>query len=326
MSAGLIMAAAALALLTLARWALRRGLTPAAEVPTDDPCALALVGVQTVWLDASRGRKLFAWFAPAQSASRAPAVVLMHGWGGHAGHLLQAALALQRAGFAVLLPEARNHGRSDRDDHSSLPRFAEDLRVAIDWLAQRHEVDGTRLAALGHSVGAAAVLLVASKGCEGLRAVVSVSSFAHPERVMRRWLAARHVPYWPLGWLVNRYVESVIGARFAEIAPEVVLPRAQCPVLLVHGRSDLTVPLDDAQRLIARRGAAPVRLLIVEGTHEQFDDEPALFDAVRAFLCEHLADASCTAAQNASATSHRPATLPPAAPGPVSDAPSFTLQ
>lgn len=324
MSTGLIAAASAIALLALARWGLRRGLMPAAEVPQDDPAACGLLGVQTVWLEAPRGRRLFAWFAPAQSAARAPAVVLMHGWGGHAGHLLQAAVALQRAGFAVLLPEARSHGRSDRDDHSSLPRFAEDLHCALGWLARRPEVDAARLAALGHSVGGAAVLLVASQRCEGLRAVVSVSSFAHPERVMRRWLAARHVPYWPLGWLVNRYVESVIGRRFAEIAPEVTLPRAQCPVLLVHGRSDRTVPLDDAQQLFARRGVASARLLIVEGTHEQFDDEPALFDAVRAFLLEHLADAPCAAAHDARGTAQRPAA--PAATNPTFDSPHLTLQ
>ncbi|RPE62859.1 serine aminopeptidase S33 family [Tibeticola sediminis] len=324
MSTGWIAAASALALLALARWVLRRGLTPAAEVPQDDPGARGLRGVQTVWLDAPRGRKLFAWFAPAQGVSRAPAVVLMHGWGGHAGHLLQAAVALQRAGYAVLLPEARNHGRSDRDDHSSLPRFAEDLGCALDWLKCQPEVDADRLAALGHSVGAAAVLLAASQR-DDLRAVVSVSSFAHPEQVMRRWLAARRIPYWPLGWLVNRYVESVIGTRFARIAPETTLPQARCPVLLIHGRSDRTVPLDDAEQLFARRGTASVELLIVEGTHEQFDDEPALFDTVRAFLHKHLASAPLAAAHDARGTAHQPPPLP-AASTPAFDPSSLTLQ
>jgi dipeptidyl aminopeptidase/acylaminoacyl peptidase len=217
-------------------------------------------------------------------------VVLLHGWGGHAGHLLHAAAALQRAGYAVLLPEARNHGRSDRDGHSSLPRFAEDLGCALDWLKCQPEVDADRLAALGHSVGAAAVLLAASQR-DDLRAVVSVSSFAHPEQVMRRWLAARRIPYWPLGWLVNRYVESVIGTRFARIAPETTLPQARCPVLLIHGRSDATVPLDDALALEARRGSAKVQLCVVEGTHEQFMDEALLFETVQQFLARSLANA-----------------------------------
>ncbi|GAB4397918.1 MAG: hypothetical protein OHK0048_07830 [Rhodoferax sp.] len=277
--------------LTLARWALRRGLTPAAELPELGPEALGLTGARALWLDAPRGKKLFAWYAPAQGVERAPAVVLMHGWGGHAGHLLPAAVALQRAGFAVLLPEARNHGRSDRDDHSSLPRFAEDLHAALDGLARQPEVDADRLAVLGHSVGAAATLLVASQGHSGLRAAVSVSSFAHPEQVMRRWLAARRIPYWPLGWLINRYVESVIGRRFADIAPETTLAHAQCPVLLVHGRNDPTVPLEDALRLYAQRGSAQVDCLIVAGMHDRFDDEPALFEAVQTFLRKHLGHA-----------------------------------
>jgi len=283
--AGVLLAA----VLLLARWMLRRGLTPPAEVPSVQPEDAGLVGARSVWIAAPRGRRLFAWYASAQGGEPAPAVVLLHGWGGHAGHLLHAAAALQRAGYAVLLPEARNHGRSDRDDHSSLPRFAEDLGCALDWLKCQPEVDAERLAALGHSVGAAAVLLAASQR-DDLRAAVSVSSFAHPEQVMRRWLAARRIPYWPLGWLVNRYVESVIGTRFARIAPETTLPQARCPVLLIHGRSDRTVPLDDALALQARRGSATVQLCVVEGTHEQFDDETLLFETVQQFLKRSLAN------------------------------------
>ena len=153
--------------------------------------------------------------------------------------------------------------------YSSLPRFAEDLDRALDWLVVQVGVDASRLCALGHSVGAAAVLLSASRRHD-LHAVVSVSAFAHPEQVMRRWLAARHVPYWPLGWAVNRYVEHVIGARFKDIAPINTLPRVPCPVLLLHGRQDDMVPVRDARQLWQHRARARVTLLECEGTHEGF--------------------------------------------------------
>jgi dipeptidyl aminopeptidase/acylaminoacyl peptidase len=183
----------------------------------------------------------------------------------------------------VLLPESRNHGRSSRQGHSSLPRFAEDLEHALDWLALQPGVDPRRLAALGHSVGAAAVLLVASRR-PGLAAAVSVSAFAHPEQVMRRWLAAYRVPYWPLGWLVNRYVESVIGARFDHIAPLATLRKAQCPVLLLHGAQDATVPLADAQQLIQHKGRTRATLLALDGTHEGFADPAQAGRSVLDFL------------------------------------------
>ena len=37
-------------------------------------------------------------------------------------------------GWSVLLPDARGHGLSEADTHSSLPRFAEDLDSALDWV------------------------------------------------------------------------------------------------------------------------------------------------------------------------------------------------
>lgn len=288
MLAALILPLALLPMLALgaAAW-LRRGLAPAATQPSRGPAELGL-SATSQRIPGAKGLALFAWFLPAPGRAAAPGVVLMHGWGGNAGDLLPAAQALHAAGYAVLLPEARNHGRSARDGHSSLPRFAEDLEHALDWLAAQPGVDAGRLAVMGHSVGAAAVLLLASRRSD-LRAAVSLSAFADPELVMRRWLAARGIPYRPLGWLINRYVEHVIGARFRDIAPARTLALARCPVLLVHGRQDLTVPLSDARALWRARGGAEVQLFECEGSHEAFEDPGRLADEVLGFLGRSLA-------------------------------------
>lgn len=270
------------ALLLGVRQLLHLGLAPRATLEGPLPADLGLPAHE-VRITSTRGLNLFAWHIPTAGSEPSPAVVLMHGWGGNAGTLLPVAQALYKAGYAVLLPESRNHGRSDRDDHSSLPRFAQDIDSALDWLKQQPGIDATRLAVLGHSVGGAAALLCASRRND-LRAVVSVSAFAHPEQVMRHWLAAWRIPYRPIGWLINRYVERVIGERFDTIAPVATLCRISCPVLLAHGRQDETVPLEEAHRIHRQCGLANVTLLELEGTHEAFTDMELAMRQLCAFL------------------------------------------
>jgi len=216
---------------------------------------------ERIHLTGGNHRRLFAWFVPA-GTEPAPAVALLHGWGGNAEQMLPFAVPLHRAGFAVLLLDARNHGRSESDGFSSMVKFAEDLEHGLDWLAEEPRVDAGCLAVLGHSVGAAAGLLAASRR-KGVAAVVSVASFAHPERLMRRMLAHWRIPYRPLGrWILN-YIERTIGARYSEIAPVNTIARINCPVLLIHGDSDQRVPEADAHAIHARRTHNNVELLLL---------------------------------------------------------------
>ncbi len=266
---------------TVNHW-MKSVLAPAVSQEGSQPHAHGLKA-QGVRVPAARGLSLFAWFVPAIATGPRPTVVLLHGWCGCASDLLPAANVLHQAGFAVLLIESRNHGRSDHDDHSSLPRFAEDLDSAIDWLKTLAQVDATRIVALGHSVGAAAVLLSASRRHD-LAGAVSIAAFAHPKQLMRRWFASRRVPYWPLAGSINRALERVIGARFDDIAPVNTVVKATCPVLLVHGRQDTVVPFSDAHR-IWRRGSQPnVALIECDGTHDGFDDVDGIIDTVLQFV------------------------------------------
>ena len=92
------------------------------------------------------------------------------------------------------------------------------------------------------------------------------------------------MPYWPLGWGINRYVEAVIGIRFDAIAPITTLPQARCPVLLLHGLQDSTVPVADARALMQHKGTACVGLLELTGTHEGFANPAQVEQAVIDFL------------------------------------------
>jgi dipeptidyl aminopeptidase/acylaminoacyl peptidase len=227
-----------------------------------------------------RGKMLSGWFIPA--ADGAPALAILHGWGSNAGMLLPLARPLHEAGYAVLLFDARSHGRSDGDSFASLPRFAEDLEHAFRWLQARPEVDPRRIGVIGHSVGAGAALLTASR-CPDVAVVVSLAAFAHPAAMMRRWLQSKGIPR-PLGAYILFYVQRVIGHRFDDIAPCNTIRRVRCPVLLAHGTEDVTVPVSDAQAIYAHRADERVQLLLMPGSHDEYGELETSMESVIGFV------------------------------------------
>ncbi|MDR5898686.1 alpha/beta fold hydrolase [Halomonas vilamensis] len=236
---------------------------------------------ETVRFPTQRGRYLEGWWLSAPSPQGH--AVITHGWGTNRATLLVLAPLLLEAGWNVLLFDVRNHGNSDSDTFSSMPRFAEDIEAALAWL---HKAQTPRPTALiGHSVGAAATLLAASRR-DDIATVVSVSSFAHPDGMMRRWLAEKGVPFFPLGWYVLRYVERVIGHHFDAIAPVNTVGKIHCPVLLVHGENDTVIPPHDAQALAESADNATLRL--VEGGHDLSERLIDHGDELIAFLRDAL--------------------------------------
>ena len=263
-----------------------RGLRAPRVAAQTSPQALGLTAVP-VQVPGPNGKPLFAWFIPVPGVAKAPAALVMHGWGANASMMISSAAPLSHAGFAVLLLDARCHGASGDEAFTSLPRFAEDIEAGLDWLALTPEVDAARLSVIGHSVGAGAALLSATRRAD-IRAVISISAFAHPYEVMRRFLASHHIPYFAVGWYVLRHVQSVIGARFGDIAPIRSIARVRCPVLLVHGKDDDLVPFEDATRLLAAGVPGQVQLLAVQGRHDPIEalqaEQSKLVDFLQAQL------------------------------------------
>lgn len=245
---------------------IRRGLAAPRVVESGVPEGLPWLEVKVPTVN---DKNLYGWFLPA--GDRRPALIVMHGWGGNAEMMLPLAAPLHAAGYSLLLLDARCHGRSDGDSFASLPRFAEDIEAAMVWMSGRPEVDPLAIGLVGHSVGAGAALLVASRQ-PAVRAVVSLAAFVHPAAMMRRWLAAMHIPFWPLGAYILSYVQRVIGYRFDDIAPCHTIASVRCPTLIVHGLEDATVPVEEARQIYAARTSEAVELLLVPGSHDDYGD------------------------------------------------------
>ena len=179
---------------------LKKTFAPPQRDTSRTPADFGLSGEQ-IWLESVNGTSLHAWFIPAVDTP-APAVVVLHGWGANGSLLLPFAPYLHEAGYHALFLDARNHGLSEHDDFSSLPRFAEDLEVGIAWLRERDDV--TSLGVAGHPVGAGAAILAAAKQTGGNLIVVEdhyeegglgdavLNAVGNAARVLK--LAVREIP------------------------------------------------------------------------------------------------------------------------------------
>ena len=239
---------------------------------------------EDVQIAANDGSRLHGWYLPAARTDEdsRSAVLVMHGWASAGADMLPAALAIVGAGMPTLVIDARGHGRNDRADFMSMPRFAEDVDAAVAWLRARPDVDPDRIALVGHSVGGGACLLAASRDPR-IAAVVSIASMAHPREMISRSFQRYRIPR-PLIRMVLRTIERTIGYAFDDFAPLHSIERIDSPVLVVHGRDDRTVNSTDAMRL-ADAGGPNATLELVSGAgHRSLDGFEPVLDRIILFL------------------------------------------
>jgi alpha-beta hydrolase superfamily lysophospholipase len=233
------------------------------------------------YLSSVKDKKLYSWYIPSKESQAT--LVIAHGWGANMEMMLPIAKPFYESGLDVLIYDARNHGQSDADSFSSLPRFAEDLDAAVDWLKQHRPEH--QIVILGHSIGAAAALLSASRR-DDIKCLIGLSGFAHPKLVMSRHLDRPWLPSF-ISAIIMEYIQWVIGYKFDDIAPMNRISQVRCPVLLAHGTDDKTVPISDMHLIEQNATQSNVSTLSIEGARH---NSVKLFNRNASQLIEFIKD------------------------------------
>lgn len=215
-------------------------------------------------------RHLAVWQAGPPAA---PAVLLAHGWGGRGVQMGSFVAPLLAHGFRVVWFDQPGHGESGRG-----PVALPDLVRALEALAATH---GPFDAAIGHSLGAAALGLALRRGL-GLGRIVFVSPPASMNEHAHNF--ARLLGITPrVREAMRRHLEHRHGLRFAEIDRIEELEQVRVPVLFVHDSADAEVPFEHTLRLFGRIPGA--RLLKTYGLgHHRFLRDQAVVRAIVDFV------------------------------------------
>ncbi len=226
---------------------------------------------------------------------RGPRVLLVHGWGSHAGRLTPLVPGLIAAGFGVTAFDAPGHGAS-RGHFASLPEFVDALMLVARAVSP--------VALVGHSLGAAASALGLHAGLDA-RAAVLLSVPADPAGYTRRY--ARWMRLTPaVTEAMRRRLEARYGSRLDDYRLAGRPPGV--PTLIVHDQGDTRVSVGNARMLAKEWPQA--RLFETRGLgHHRILRDPAVLRLVEGFL----ADAIFGSAPAAWPPQRRPAAVPIAA-------------
>lgn len=200
----------------------------------------------------SDGVRLVGWLFGSTVSPNGITVLLLHGNEGMLPDYIPETQRLQALGFGVLLFNYRGFGRSAG---TTLGEATLDLdgAAALRYLVEEHGIGPRSIALVGVSLGAAVAADLARKfPC---RAVALIGGFASARQLAVELGGWRSRPWLPA------FLLDLLSSPFDTVG---MIGRANCPVLIVHGENDGTVPLVQAREL-HEAARPPKRLIVVPG-------------------------------------------------------------
>lgn len=221
--------------------------------PQVDPLSLYSWNYQTVSFRSTDGLRISAWWIPALNSSKT--VLFCPGANADSASQLTLVKRLVADGYNLLMIDFRAHGNSAGQLCSYGAMEKNDVLGAMHWLRANHPIACGKVAGLGVSSGAAALLAAAAdpsadgQNIDALAVYDTYNQFGNEVHA----LTTQYIPG-PLGWCVNHIgltlASCQIGTDLSAFSPETeiksIWPR---PVLVIHGLEDEYIPFEQGQSL-----------------------------------------------------------------------------
>jgi pimeloyl-ACP methyl ester carboxylesterase len=228
------------------------------------------------------GGELEVWRVEPEGVSKGT-ILLAHGWSRNRDRMMGRARLFGKMGFTTVLHSARDHGNSSRHRWMNALRFAQDIETVMDWIDEP-------ILLYGHSIGAAAAVIVASRKRERIRLLFLEGCYARTREALFSLYRNQNRLLGPvLAPMVLLWMDLFYRFRLDTVSPVKLAPSIHLPVLIIHGGKDQNFPLHHAQRLRDSFPPGMAELFVsLDADHSSSSLDPDYPQAIRSFLARHL--------------------------------------
>ncbi len=229
-----------------------------------------------------QGGVLEVWRVTPEGRSRG-IVVLAHGWGRNRDRMVNRGRVFGRLGFTTIIHSARDHGESSPHHFMCAPRFAEDIEAVLRWVKEP-------VLLYGHSIGAAAAVMVASRNPGKVKLLFLEACYARTREAL---LSLYRNYNWVFGVffapMVVLWMEIFWKWALEKVSPTRLAASIVCPVLIIHGEKDQNFPLHQAWRLRDSFLSGRVEVFVAAGAdHSSASLDPDYPRIIEEFTNRHL--------------------------------------
>jgi pimeloyl-ACP methyl ester carboxylesterase len=180
-------------------------------------------------------------------------VLLVHGWSGRGTQLVSIADKLVKQGYSTVSFDAPAHGKSTGK--------TSDMTEFITCILQLEKLYGPFDFAIGHSLGAMAVLNAVKKGLDISKAVI-IGSGDVIKDIMDNFTQKLGMNI-ATGELMIRMFEKKFGETINNYSAYIAAQEVDIPVLVIHDENDEDVPVTAAHHI--HKYLAKSQLMITQG-------------------------------------------------------------
>ena len=212
-----------------------------------------------------------------------PNVLLVHGWGSRASHLVLLARYIANNGFRVVIFDGPAHGRSKKMDHKDLSNMFEFGR-AISCFAKRI---GNVYAVIAHSLGAiATVFAITGTGqLSGYKfsteKLILISTPISVSRIIENY--SRNRGELNLMAELTCSLESAFNFIVSEYDLSLAIQYLSSKILIIHDEQDEEMPVSDA--LLLKNKYEKIILKLTNGYgHQKILVNREMLNSIKEFL------------------------------------------